>query len=116
MIQVWAVEGIPEVVAGDEIAGLIIQAISTRETTIQDGDIVVTSKIVSKAEGRSVQATDREDAITSQTVRVVATRGNTRIVENPRGLVLAAAGWIPAIRPRARFFYCRKTPMPAPAP
>jgi coenzyme F420-0:L-glutamate ligase/coenzyme F420-1:gamma-L-glutamate ligase len=94
VIQVWAVEGIPEVVAGDEIAGLIIQAISTSSITeIEDGDIVVvTSKIVSKAEGRSVQATDREDAITSQTVRVVATRGNTRIVENPLGLVLAAAG------------------------
>lgn len=89
----WAVEGIPEVVAGDEIAGLIIQAIEASETSIQDGDIVVvTSKIVSKAEGRSVQASDREDAITSQTVRVVATRGNTRIVENPLGLVLAAAG------------------------
>jgi coenzyme F420-0:L-glutamate ligase/coenzyme F420-1:gamma-L-glutamate ligase len=104
VIQVWAVEGIPEVVAGDDIAGLIIRAISTSSITgdristgsiteIEDGDIVVvTSKIVSKAEGRSVKAQDREDAITSQTVRVVATRGNTRIVENPLGLVLAAAG------------------------
>lgn len=90
VIQVWAVEGIPEVVAGDDIAQLITTA---SPASIQDGDIVVvTSKIVSKAEGRSVQASDREDAITSQTVRVVATRGNTRIVENPLGLVLAAAG------------------------
>ena len=87
-MQIWAVEGIPEVVAGDDIAALILE-----RTDLEDGDIVVvTSKIVSKAEGRSVKAEDREDAITSQTVRVVATRGKTRIVENPLGLVMAAAG------------------------
>lgn len=100
-MQVWAVEGIPEVVAGDDIAALILAAVSTSSTTasgiepveLEDGDIVVvTSKIVSKAEGRSVEAADREAAITSQTVRVVATRGSTRIVENPLGLVMAAAG------------------------
>ena len=87
-MQIWAVEGIPEVVAGDDIAALILE-----RATLEDGDIVVvTSKIVSKAEGRSVAAADREDAITSQTVRTVAARGSTRIVENPLGLVLAAAG------------------------
>ena len=60
---------------------------------LQDGDILaVTSKIVSKAEGRQIIAADREDAITAETVRVVATRGHTRIVENRLGLVLAAAG------------------------
>ena len=87
-MHIWAVEGIPEIVAGDDIAAMILE-----RTTLEDGDIVVvTSKIVSKAEGRSVKAEDREDAITSQTVRTVATRGSTRIVENPLGLVLAAAG------------------------
>lgn len=100
MMQVWAVEGIPEIVAGDDLGEIIGQAVSTSSTHrngsitgLYDGDIlVVTSKIVSKAEGRQVQATDREDAITSQTVRLVAKRGATRIVENPLGLVLAAAG------------------------
>lgn len=87
-MQVWAVEGIPEVVEGDDIAQLILD-----RTELQPGDIVaITSKIVSKAEGRFVIAADREEAITSQTVRVVATRGHTRIVENPLGMVLAAAG------------------------
>jgi coenzyme F420-0:L-glutamate ligase/coenzyme F420-1:gamma-L-glutamate ligase len=52
---------------------------------------VVTSKIVSKAEGRVVSA-DRERAIDSEAVRVVARRGPTRIVETRHGLVLAAAG------------------------
>jgi coenzyme F420-0:L-glutamate ligase / coenzyme F420-1:gamma-L-glutamate ligase len=64
---------------------------------LRDGDILaITSKIVSKAEGRLVAAADREQAIDDETVRVVATRehpfGVTRIVENRQGLVMAAAG------------------------
>lgn len=94
--EVWAVPGIPEVQAADDLAAVISDAVAG---SLQDGDILaVTSKIVSKAEGRQVPAADREQAITEQTVRVVATRphargdGVTRIVENPQGLVMAAAG------------------------
>ncbi|GHG54071.1 coenzyme F420:L-glutamate ligase [Streptomyces capoamus] len=54
--------------------------------------LIVTSKIVSKAEGRIVRAADREAAIDAETVRVVARRGTLRIVENRQGLVMAAAG------------------------
>lgn len=91
--SVFPVPGIPEVTAGDDLATLIGDALPP----LEDGDILaITSKIVSKAEGRQVQAADREDAITAETVRVVATRehanGVTRIVENRQGLVLAAAG------------------------
>ncbi|MDQ4137875.1 MAG: coenzyme F420-0:L-glutamate ligase [Actinomycetota bacterium] len=91
---VFAVDGIPEVGAGDDLAALLGNAL---EGSVEDGDIlVVTSKIVSKAEGRQIAAADREDAITAETVRVVASRahpgGVTRIVENRQGLVLAAAG------------------------
>lgn len=94
MLQVWALEGIPEVVAGDDLVALIARAAGD---TLADGDIVVvTSKIVSKAEGRMVAADDREDAITRETVRIVATRehpgGRTRIVQNRLGMVSAAAG------------------------
>jgi len=89
VLSIWAVEGIPEIVAGDDLAAVIGDAVGE----LQDGDILaITSKIVSKAEGRLVRADDREDAITAETVRVVATRGATRIVENKLGLVLAAAG------------------------
>lgn len=88
-LTVFAVPGIPEIVAGDDLAQLIGDALPVLES----GDILaVTSKIVSKAEGRLVAALDREDAITAETVRVVATRGMTRIVENRLGMVLAAAG------------------------
>ncbi|QDQ11928.1 coenzyme F420-0:L-glutamate ligase [Streptomyces spectabilis] len=87
--RVWAVPGLPEVRHGDDLAKLIADA----EPGLADGDVVlVTSKIVSKAEGRVVAATDREAAIDAETVRVVARRGTLRIVENRQGLVMAAAG------------------------
>lgn len=87
--NVWAVPGIPEVRQGDDLAKLIAAA----EPGLADGDVVlVTSKIVSKAEGRIVEAADREAAIDAETVRVVARRGTLRIVENRQGLVMAAAG------------------------
>ncbi|MGH8891146.1 MAG: coenzyme F420-0:L-glutamate ligase [Acidothermaceae bacterium] len=87
-LQVWGIEGLGEVVAGDDLAVLI----AATAPDLRDGDIVVvTSKIVSKAEGRLV-AGDRQAAIDSETVRVVAQRGETRIVETPHGFVLAAAG------------------------
>ncbi|MFJ7329624.1 coenzyme F420-0:L-glutamate ligase [Streptomyces cyaneofuscatus] len=87
--RVWAPGGIPEVRAGDDLAKLIAGA----EPGLVDGDVLlVTSKIVSKAEGRIVQAADREAAIDGETVRVVARRGALRIVENRQGLVMAAAG------------------------
>ncbi|OKJ49099.1 F420-0--gamma-glutamyl ligase [Streptomyces sp. CB02115] len=75
--------------AGDDLAKLIAAA----GPGLVDGDILlVTSKIVSKAEGRILRAADREAAIDAETVRVVARRGTLRIVENRQGLVLAAAG------------------------
>lgn len=94
MLTIFPVAGLPEFVAGDDLATIIGDAVGP---ILEDGDILaVTSKIVSKAEGRSVTAADREDAITAETVRVVATRphskGVTRIVENRLGMVLAAAG------------------------
>lgn len=87
--RVWALPGIPEVQPGDDLAKLIAAA----GPGLADGDVLlVTSKIVSKAEGRIVRAADREAAIDAETVRVVARRGALRIVENRQGLVMAAAG------------------------
>ncbi|MEV5569093.1 coenzyme F420-0:L-glutamate ligase [Spirillospora sp. NPDC052269] len=89
--QVFGVPGMPEIGDGDDIAALIPADL------VADGDIlVVTSKIVSKAEGRTLVADGREKAIDAETVRVVARRahenGETRIVETRQGLVMAAAG------------------------
>jgi len=95
VLQAWALEGIPEITPGTDLVSVIADAAAG---TLLDGDIVVvTSKIVSKAEGRVIAADDREDAITSETVRLVASRvtpngGTTRIVQNRLGIVSAAAG------------------------
>ncbi|RKT05024.1 coenzyme F420-0:L-glutamate ligase/coenzyme F420-1:gamma-L-glutamate ligase [Streptomyces sp. 3211.6] len=87
--EVRALPGIPEVRPGDDLARLIADA----APGLRDGDVLlVTSKIVSKAEGRIVRADSREEAIDAETVRVVARRGTLRIVENRQGLVMAAAG------------------------
>ncbi|MDQ1554353.1 MAG: coenzyme F420-0:L-glutamate ligase / coenzyme F420:gamma-L-glutamate ligase, partial [Microbacteriaceae bacterium] len=98
MLAVWAIGGVPEIVTGDDLATIIGDLVGNGEGgPLEDGDVVVvTSKIVSKAEGRMIRAADREDAITSETVRLVARRehpgGVTRIVENRLGIVQAAAG------------------------
>lgn len=91
-LDVFAPDGVPEVRPGDDLARLVLDALTAAGRELTDGDIVVvTSKIVSKAEGRVI-AMDREEAISAETVRVVARRGQTRIVQTRHGLVLAAAG------------------------
>ncbi|MEQ4547202.1 MULTISPECIES: coenzyme F420-0:L-glutamate ligase [Nocardioides] len=82
-----APDGVPEVGAGDDLVGLLLPLVA-----LQDGDVlVVTSKVVSKAEGR-VRVGGREEAVAEETVRVVARRGPTRIVRTRHGLTMAAAG------------------------
>jgi coenzyme F420-0:L-glutamate ligase/coenzyme F420-1:gamma-L-glutamate ligase len=96
-LAVLPVRGIGDVTAGDDLAELIGNA----APWLRDGDIlVVTSKIVSKAEGRLVDVPadgpDREAAraelLAAETARVVARRGPTAIVQTHHGFVMAAAG------------------------
>ncbi len=94
-LRIGALDGIGEIREGDDLVSVIAEG---ADGTLEAGDIlVVTSKIVSKAEGRFVEADDREDAITAETVRVVAERtwpggSRTRIVESRLGIIAAAAG------------------------
>src|SRR5258707_9841034 len=92
-ISVTGVTGLPEISAGDDLAALLAGALLADDGPgLADGDIlVVTSKVVSKAEGRVVKAT-RDQAIEAETARVVARRGATTIAQTRHGLVLAAAG------------------------
>ncbi|OOC55333.1 MULTISPECIES: coenzyme F420-0:L-glutamate ligase [Nocardiopsis] len=91
-LRVRGLVGIPEVRPGDDLAALVSDAAEASGTPLADGDVlVVTSKIVSKAEGRS-RRMDREEAVDAETVRVVARAGRTRIVQTRQGLVMAAAG------------------------
>jgi coenzyme F420-0:L-glutamate ligase len=96
-LRVIPVRGLPDFRPGDDLA----QAIADAAPWLADGDVVVvTSKAVSKVEGRLIPApidpagreAARQAAVDGETVRVVAARGRTRIVETPQGLVLAAAG------------------------
>lgn len=86
-VLVTAPDGVPEVRPGDDLADLLLAVV-----TPADGDVVVvTSKVVSKAEGR-VRPGPRDDALAAETRRVVARRGPTTIVRTVHGLTLAAAG------------------------
>jgi coenzyme F420-0:L-glutamate ligase/coenzyme F420-1:gamma-L-glutamate ligase len=91
-LTVLAPDGVPEIRQGDDLAALVIAALSP-----VDGDVVlVTSKVVSKAEGRAVPGLDRLAAVEAELAepgaRVVARRGPTTIVRTRLGLTLAAAG------------------------
>jgi coenzyme F420-0:L-glutamate ligase/coenzyme F420-1:gamma-L-glutamate ligase len=97
-LRIWPVTGIGEVRPGDDLAATV----ATAAPWLADGDVlVVTSKIVSKAEGRLVDVPTgdpeeferaRQAAIDAESVREVARRGPTRIVQTRHGLVLASAG------------------------
>jgi coenzyme F420-0:L-glutamate ligase/coenzyme F420-1:gamma-L-glutamate ligase len=94
MITIFAPDGIGEVAAGSDLAAIILEAIAADPLgPLLDGDIVVvTSKIISKAEGRVEEASRRAELISSETRRTLARRGETRIVRTHNGLTLAAAG------------------------
>ncbi|QSR27569.1 F420-dependent oxidoreductase [Nocardioides aromaticivorans] len=89
-LSVLAPDGVPEITAGDDLAAVLLDALAPEQ--VVEGDVlVVTSKVVSKAEGRVVTG-EREEWLERETVRLVAVRGATRIVRNRLGLTMAAAG------------------------
>lgn len=96
-MQILPIAGLPELRPGDDLGELLCAA----APWLRDGDLlVVTSKAISKVEGRLLPApTDpvgrervRQQAIEAETARVVAVRGATRIVVTRHGWVMAAAG------------------------
>lgn len=96
-VEILPIAGLPEFRPGDDVAKTIAEA----APWVRDGDvIVITSKIISKAEGRIVAAptdpeardTLRRKLIDSESVRVLARKGKTLITENTIGIVQAAAG------------------------
>ena len=90
-VEVQAIEGLPEVRPGDDLAALLGPALLA--LGVRDGDVVaVTSKIVSKAEGRLIPGDDRAQAVARETVRVVARRGDLVIAETAHGFICANAG------------------------
>ncbi len=96
-VELLPVPGLPEFRPGDDLAA----AIAAAAPWLRDDDVVVvTSKVMSKCEGRIVDApadpeerdTLRRKLIDEEAVRVLARKGRTLITENAIGLVQAAAG------------------------
>jgi coenzyme F420-0:L-glutamate ligase/coenzyme F420-1:gamma-L-glutamate ligase len=97
-LTIIPVHGVPEVRPDDALAPLIADAAAAQDTPLLDRDcLVVTQKIVSKAEGRLVQL-DREDRgarralVEGESVRVLRRRGDLIISETRHGFVCANAG------------------------
>jgi coenzyme F420-0:L-glutamate ligase/coenzyme F420-1:gamma-L-glutamate ligase len=111
-LEIFAIPGLPMVQAGDDLAALISDAVTAADTPLRDGDVVVIAqKIVSKAEGRTVDlanVTPTHEALAlaakvekdprivqvvlSESVRVVRSRPNLMIMQHRLGFVMANAG------------------------
>ena len=90
-LEVLPIEGLPEVGPGEDLAAVLAPAL--RSAGVRPGDVVVvTQKIVSKAEGRVISGSDRAGAVAAETVRVVARRGDLVIARTRHGFVCANAG------------------------
>lgn len=97
-LEVFAVGGIGEIKPGDDLAGLIAEAIATGPDDLRDGDVlVVTQKVVSKAENQLV-AIDPDDPhshrplVAEESVRILRRRGDLVISETKHGFICANAG------------------------
>ncbi|MGI5147704.1 coenzyme F420-0:L-glutamate ligase [Plantactinospora sp. CA-294935] len=114
-LEVLPVLGIGDVTEGDDLSALI----ATAAPWLRDGDVlVVTSKIVSKAEGRLVDVpvdgpereAARAEVLAGETARPVAQRGSTRIVQTHHGFVMASAGIDASNVDRSRLVLLPKDP------
>ncbi|HXG03500.1 MAG TPA: coenzyme F420-0:L-glutamate ligase, partial [Candidatus Binatia bacterium] len=105
--EVIGVRGLPEVRAGDDLARLLVEAAAAQGTPLRRGDIVVVSqKVVSKAEGRLVRLADVTPSPAARSMAAVVERDprlvevilreSRRIVRMDRGLLIAEThhGWV----------------------
>lgn len=93
MLSIIPIEGIPEISAGDDLAGMIMDNAELEHHDI----LVVTQKIISKAENRMVQVDpsdplSHKQLVLDESVRVLRRRGELIISETKHGFVCANAG------------------------
>jgi coenzyme F420-0:L-glutamate ligase/coenzyme F420-1:gamma-L-glutamate ligase len=98
-LSAWGVVGIGEIVAGDQLGDIVIEACRDEPNgPLVDGDvIVVTQKIVSKAEGRMVEINpddplSHKSLVEDEAVRIVRRRGDLIITETKHGFICANSG------------------------
>jgi coenzyme F420-0:L-glutamate ligase / coenzyme F420-1:gamma-L-glutamate ligase len=88
-VEIIPVEGVPEVTPGDDLAVLLVDAAGD----LQSRDVlVVTQKVVSKAEGRLLPDVEKQDAVEAESARVLRRQGSMVIAETNHGFVCANAG------------------------
>ena len=99
-VRVIGVEGMPEIGPGDSLAGLLMDAAQRQGTPIESGDVVVvTQKIVSKAEGRVMSVEGVEPSALALTITEghrrdprhteLILRESRRIVRMDRGVIIS---------------------------
>lgn len=97
-LSIRAVAGIPEITPGTDLAAIIVEAAESEPEGLLDGDVVVvTQKVVSKAENRLVAIDpdgplDHKRLVEAESVRVLRRRGDLVISETSHGFVCANAG------------------------
>lgn len=96
-LTILPVRGIPQVRAGDDVGALVVTALRAQGERLRDGDLlVVTSKLVSKADDLVPTTDDRAALVLAESDRVVSERatstGTTRVVAALAGPVMAGAG------------------------
>ncbi len=95
-ITLIPIEGIPEIRAGDDVAAAILAAAPDGRGGFVDGDVVVvTHKIVSKAEGRVVPIDDDaayRAVVAQEAAAIVRRRGDLVITQTKHGFICANAG------------------------
>ncbi len=97
-LEVWGVTGIGEVTRAADLAGMIAEALTAQGDELRDRDVVVvTQKVVSKAEGKMVPVDPADPrshraVVEEESVRVLRRRGDLSIVETKHGFVCANAG------------------------
>jgi coenzyme F420-0:L-glutamate ligase/coenzyme F420-1:gamma-L-glutamate ligase len=95
-IQIFPLPGIPEIEPGDDVAAAILEAVATAPTGFHHGDVlVVTHKIVSKAEGRIIDAGDDvayRAAVEDEARSIIRRRGDLVITQTRHGFICANAG------------------------
>ena len=92
MIEIHPLDGIPEIAEGDDLAALFVEAAAAVGGFREDDVVVVTQKVISKTEGRTLPSSEKAAAVNAESVRILRRQGEMLISETSHGFVCANAG------------------------
>lgn len=94
-ITIIPVKNFPEINAGDDLIGLLINSLEDSNVSIEENDIIVlTQKIVSKSESRlrNLEDTSFEELLAEESTEIIRKRGDLVIARTKHGFICANAG------------------------